>query len=331
MIIKDFQTFLNERFAEHKIPQIQIIMRDIGLSPKQEDFTKRMLAEIYEKYAHLVLVDDNGYNQDERIPDNRRHNKTKYDEPILNFMSVSHTELEKMKARVYNKVEDIQIAADKIKFYREFDQTDFVPNCAYKLDDIEKLELPIIAKPAIGESAQGIEKFDTYEDAKSSKMKFDVWQEAKEIDREFRAFVMNNKIIHLCERVTNTKNDKSVGKKDANEKIDLVYLDQDMSKFPHMDEMEKIKEELSKKVKLEFYNIDLMLDKDGTMWVPELNGNPGIGPGSFTVIYKHWIEWVYDQKLSEEIDKDLKDMAKAYREGMKKEHPDEYAGSLSPI
>jgi hypothetical protein len=98
-----------------------------------------------------------------------------------------------------------------------------------------------------------------------------------------------------------------------------------------MDEMEKIKEELSKKVKLEFYNIDLMLDKDGTMWVPELNGNPGIGPGSFTVIYKHWIEWVYDQELSEEIDKDLKDMAKAYREGMKKEHPDEYAGSLSPI
>ena len=331
-MIKDFQTFVNERFGEHKIPQLQIIMRDIGLSPKKEPFTKEMLARIYDKYAHLVLVDGaDGYNQDERIPSNRRYNKINHDQPILNFISTPHVELEKMRAKVFNKLEDIQLAADKIKFYKEFDQEDFVPNSVYALDDIESLELPIIAKPAIGESAQGIEKFDTYEDAKDSKMEFDVWQEAKAIDKEFRVFVMDGEMIHLCERVTNTKNNKSVGNKSADEKIDLVYLDQDMDKFPYMDEIKRIKDVLAKKVKLEFYNIDLMLDKDGKLWVPEINGNPGIGPSDFQVIYKNWMKMAYDQEPSEEISKELEEMARDYREGMKNEYPEEYKSSLSPL
>lgn len=328
-----YSEFLNERFIDHEIPQLQIIMRgSIGLTSKTEDFTKDLMNKIYDKYVHLVLVKkEDQYNDEPRIPRNRRYNKVRQDIPMLNFTSNPHTELEKMKAPIYNKIEDIQISADKVKFYEAFDQKDFVPNCVYLLDDIEKLKLPIIAKPADGYSAQGIEKFDSYEDAINSKLKFDLWQEAKDIDREFRAFVMDGKIIHIAERITNASHDMSVGKKDTDEKIDLVYFDQDMDKFPQLEEVERIKEELGKVVKLEFYNIDLMLDKDGKMWVPEINGAPGIGPSMFATIYEKWVDMAYGQKLSKESKEELQQIAEEHRDKMKQTYLKEYKNSLAPL
>jgi len=333
MKLLSYTEFLNERFIDHEVPQLQIIMRgNIGLTSKEEEFTKELMSKIYDKYVHLVLVKkEDQYNEEPKIPRNRRYNKVRYDIPMLNFTSNPHTELDKMEAPIYNKMEDIQISADKVKFYQKFDQCDFVPNCVYKLNKLEDLSLPIIAKPAEGYSAQGIEKFDSYEDARGSKMEFDVWQEAKKIDREFRAFIMNDKIIHIAERITNTENDKSVGKKDADEKIDLVYIDQDMEKFPHLKEIERIKKELGKEVKLEFYNIDLMLDEEGKMWVPEINGAPGIGPSMFPVIYEEWVKMAYDQDLSKETREELQEIATLHRDQMKQNYPKEYKSSLMPL
>jgi hypothetical protein len=328
-----YTQFLNERFVQHEIPQLQIIMRgNIGLTSKEEDFTKDLMSKIYDKYVHLVLVKgDKDYNEDPKIPRNRRYNRIDHNTPILNFTSNPHSELEGMKAKVFNRMDDIQLSASKLKFYKAFEGANFVPKCVYRLDDVEMLNTPIIAKPSEGFSAQGIEKFDTYEDAINSKMEFDVWQEAKEIDREFRAFIMNDKIIHIAERITNTKNDKSVGKKDADEKIDLIYIDQDMDKFPHLERVEEIKKELGKKVKLEFYNIDLMLDKQGEMWVPEINGAPGIGPSMFPVIYEEWVKMAFEQDLSKETREELGEMADEHRKMMKQTYPKEYKNSLSPL
>ena len=328
-----YSEFLNERFIQHEIPQLQIIMRgNIGLTSKEEDFTKELMHRIYDKYVHLVLVDgDKDFNKDPKIPRNRRYNKVDYDTPMMNFTSTPHAELEKMNAKIFNKMEDIQLSASKLKFYKEFNGLDCIPKTVYRIDDVEMLNTPIIAKPSEGFSAQGIEKFDTHEEAINSKMEFDVWQEGKDIDREFRAFVMDGKIIHIAERITNTKNDMSVGKKDADEKIDLVYIDQDMDKFPHLERVEQIKEDLDKKVKLEFYNIDLMLDKDGEMWVPEINGAPGIGPSMFPVIYEGWVKMAYDQELSKETKEELAEMAEEHRKMMKQTYPKEYKNSLSPL
>ena len=331
--VKLFEQYINERFIEDEIPQLQIIMRgNVGLTAKTEDFTKKMMNTLYDKYIHLVLVrEDDGYNDGPEINRNRRYNRVRHGSPLLNFTSRTHEDLDRMRARVYNKVEDLQLSADKVKFYKTFGSNNFIPKCVYNLEDIEELELPIIAKPKGGFSAQGIEKFDSYEDARKSDLEFDVWQEGKEIDREFRAFVMDGKIIHIAERITNTENDMSVGKKDSDEKIDLIYVDQDMDKFPHLEEVERIKEELGESVKLEFYNIDLMLDKDGKLWVPEINGAPGIGPSMFATIYEEWVKMAYGQDLREETKEELQSIAREHREKMKQTYPKEYKSSLAAL
>lgn len=333
MKLYTYEEFLNERLIDDEIPQLQILMRGtIGLTSKTEDFTRDMMNTIYEKYVHLVLVKYKGeFDRRKEAGRNRRYNQLRHDIPLLNFTSADHEGFSKMKAKIYNKVDDLQLSSDKIKFYKTYDGVDFVPKTVYSLDDIENLKLPIIAKPTSGHSAEGIEKFDSYEAARKSKLKFDVWQEAKDIDREFRAFVMDGKVIHIAERITNTSNDKSVGKKDPEEKIDLIYIDQVVEGFPHLDRINQIMKELNKECKLEFYNIDLILDKSGELWVPEINGAPGIGPAMFATIYKAWVDMAYDTKLSEDTIAELDEMAKEHRSLMKKTYPKEYDSSLKPV
>ena len=338
--VKLFEQFLNERFVEDQIPQLQITLRGtIGLTSKSEPKTKELMEILYEKYIHLVLIDgEDGYNENEKskdgdlIPHNRKHNRIKYNIPLLNFSSTDHNFNRDMKSKIFNRVEDLQISADKKLFYKAFaEKMDSVPNTVYDLKDIEKLELPIIAKPAEGFSAQGIEKFDSYEEARESDMEFDIWQEAKELDREIRAFIMDGKLIHIAERITNTSNDMSVGKKDADEKIDLIYIDQDIEKFEYTDQILKMIDELSSEINLEFYNIDLMLDKDGVMWVPEINGAPGIGPSMFYIIYKSFVEMAYGIDIPESCDKELQQIANEHRKFMSEEYPEEFKSSLSPM
>ena len=331
--IKLYEEFLNERYMEDQIPQLQITLRGtIGLTSKTEDFTKEMMATLYDKYIHMVLIEgDDKYNREARIPNNRRFNKIKYDIPLLNFTSTKHNFISDMRAKVYNKVEDLQLSADKKLFYQTFPDTTFIPKTVYSLDDIEQLELPIIAKPSKGFSAQGIEKFDNYEDARKSKSKFDVWQDGKDIDREFRAFIMDGKVIHIAERITNADNDMSVGKKGIDEKIDLVYFDQNLETFKHLDRINEIMEELNKSVKLEFYNIDLILDKSGALWVPEINGAPGIGPSMFLSIYKSFQKMALNIDIPKECEEELQEIADKHRKLMAEEYPEEYKSSLDPI
>jgi|688.fasta_scaffold285483_2 glutathione synthase/RimK-type ligase-like ATP-grasp enzyme len=331
--IKLFEEYLNERYVEDQIPQLQITLRGtIGLTSKTEDFTKKLMETLYDKYIHMVLiVGTDQYNREERIPNNRRFNKIKYDVPLLNFTSSNHNFVSDMRAKVYNKVEDLQLSADKKLFYLTFPDTNFIPKTVYSLDDIETLDLPIIAKPSTGYSAQGIEKFDTYDDAKESKSKFDVWQEGKDIDREFRAFIMDGKVIHIAERITNSNNDMSVGKKGIDEKIDLVYFDQNLETFKYIDRINEIMKELNKSVKLEFYNIDLILDKSGDLWVPEINGAPGIGPSMVLSIYKSFQKMALNIDIPVECETELQEIADKHRKLMAKEYPKEYKSSLDPI
>jgi hypothetical protein len=338
--LKLFEQFITERFTEDEIPQLQILLRGtIGLTSKNEPVTKQMMETLYEKYIHLVLIEgEDGYNNNEfskdgaKIPNNRKHNKIRYNIPLLNFNSSKHSFLDKMNSKIYNKREDLQISADKKLFYEAFAESmDSVPNTVYNLKDIEKLELPIIAKPAEGFSAQGIEKFDSYEDAKKSKMEFDIWQEAKDLDREFRAFIMDGELIHIAERITNSANDMSVGKKDADDKIDLIYIDQDMEKFEYIDQIKKMIKELRSDVNLDFYNIDLMLDRAGTLWVPEINGAPGIGPSMFYIIYKTFVKMAYDIDISKDCEDELMQIADDHRKFMANEYPKEFKKSLTPI
>lgn len=336
-MLKTLKQFIVENYKNSDLPQIQLIMGGtFGLTGKDEPFTKKAMATIYDKYCHLVPIqakEDNPdlYNRADEIPDDRRISLN-YDEPILGFCGNSPTKLLKKEGiKLFNKPKDCEISASKLKFHKEFDGASFIPKTVFNLDDIEKLELPIIAKPSEGFSAAGIEKFDSYEDARKSKLKFDIWCECKEIEREFRAFIMNGKIIHIVERITNRENDMSVGKKKPNEKIDLVYIDQSMDGFPYLDKFNKMFNELCKKVKLDCWCIDIMVDKDKDIWVPEINSAPGISPSAFYPIYKNYLKLAYNKDIDDKSNLELSKMAEQHRKDMKNEYPKEYNYSLHPM
>lgn len=327
------------KFKDYKLKnsdhKIQILMRGtIGLTSKSDDEVKQLMHILYKDWVHLVLIKgENEYNRSERIPDDRRNNKIDYTLPILNMTSRTHEFLENPKAKIYNKVEDYQISADKVVFSKEFEGSKYLPKTVFFKKDIKSLKLPIIAKPKDGFSAQGISLFKTHKEAEESNDKFDLWSEAKDIKTEFRLFVLNGKIIHLAERIKNTKNDKSVGVKDKDEKIDLVYIDQNLDSFPQdlMKKLNDIHQEVKKKVKLDFYDIDLILDTDDNFWIPEINGAPGIGPSMFLPIYQEWINMLHTRKIKPESEKILTDLQSKHRNFMKKKYSNENEKSMNPI
>ncbi len=331
-MLYNFQQFINEQENAQKVKfPIQILLRGvIGLTGKSEDFTKRLMKILYDKYLSVVFIKgSSSYNKDPRIPVSRQ-NKIDYSIPILNFTSKDHKFLGNKQSKVYNKLKDISLSSSKILFQKEFAKSKYVPKTVFSIDDIEELDLPIIAKPESGRSAMGIELFKTYEEARNSKLKFDIWSEAKDIDREFRLFVIDGKSIHLSERITNSVNDKSVGKKKAEDKIDLIYIDQNM-KGDLMNNIEELKDSMDPKINLEFYNIDIILDKSGNLWVPEINAAPGIGPSMFYSIYKNYCKFAHNIDINEDCERELKSIRDEHIDLMKKEYKKEYKGSHNPI
>ena len=81
----------------------------------------------------------------------------------------------------------------------------------------------------------------------------------------------------------------------------------------------------------EFYNIDLILDKSGALWVPEINGAPGIGPSMFLSIYKSFQKMALGIDISKECEEELQEIVNKHRSMMASEYPEEYKSSLDPI
>lgn len=316
--------------------KLQILMRGtIGLTSKSDEKVKELMSILYEDWIHLVLIKGyQDYNRNEKIPDNRRYNEIDYSLPILNMTSRPHVFLEHPRAQIYNKIEDYPVSSDKVTFSKIFEDSKYLPKTAFTLKNAKNLQFPIIAKPAKGFSAQGIEIFKTIKDLeKADTSKFDLYSEAKDIKTEFRLFVMNGRIIHLAERIKNSKNDKSVGVKKSDEKIDLVYIDQDLDTFPPklLRKLLLIDTEVRQKVNLDFYDIDLILDTDDNFWIPEINGAPGIGPSMFLPIYREWINMVYHRPLKDYSENILKSIADQHQKFIKETYPTEYNSSINPV
>lgn len=337
--VKLFEQYIRDIYNLHESAHksknefpMQILMRgNIGLTGKAEDFTVNMMKELYENYIRLVLIKGyDEYNHNSNTPNNRRV-KIDYKYPILNMSGEIHEFITDSRANIFNQLEDYQISG-KVVFHNAFKDADFVPKAVFFLNKIEQLKLPIIAKPSDGFSAKGIETFDTYEKARKSKLQFDLWSEAKDIVREFRAFILDGQIIHIAERIHSKTDNKAVGKKDPDEKINLIYIDQEIETFPYLQEIERINQELLKRLRLDFWNIDLMLDRNGKLWVPEINGAPGIGPSMFYSIYKNWVPFAYNgRQIYPEDHARLSEMAHTHRKEIKRCYPKEYKSSLNPI
>lgn len=325
---KEFRWKFDNSWNQYKI---QILSRSTGLSNKKDFFILRLMNFLYENYIHLIVITGNkSYNKNPKIPSYIQNNYLLEEIPVLNFSSNHHILLDKAK-KVFNKVEDFLISTSKSKFHKEFSEYPFICKTVYRIEDIEELQLPIIAKPDNSSSSKGIEVFNTYEDARKSTNIFSLWSEKKEIQKEFRAFVMADEIIHIYERVKNVKNNKNIETKSLNESIDFVYIDQILEDFPYKKELLELKSIFSEKVYLDFYSIDIMIDKDNRIWVPEINAAPGILPSLAYPLYKKWLKIAFDISISPKAEHDLKLISKIYRDMIKTYYYIEYNNSINPI
>ena len=334
-MIKTYSQFINERYETSDKPQIQIIKSsNPGLNGKPDMFNKKAMNILFDKYVHLVCFQGKEYDPEKYRTDGfekNRKGKLKTNEPMLCFGNIVNSRLKDPSLKIFNKPEHCKISVSKVDFTKKFSKEPFIPKTVYSLDDIKELALPIIAKPDDGMRGEGIEKFDTYDDVINSKLKFSLWQECKDIKREFRFFVMNNKIIHIVERIQNQKNDTSVGNKKPDEKLEHILITQKLDNFPYINSFKNILDRLSPKLSLDFYCIDIMVDVDDIIWCPEINTGPGVSPDVFYPIYKEWMQLAYNKEIDKESDDELSKIANDHIINMKNKYTKEYKHSLNPV
>ena len=129
------------------------------------------------------------------------------DVPVINFTENSDR-VKKLisqkifpKKNLYNLPEESEIVSDKVSFHKKFQKEKFVPATVFNIEDAKKLKFPVIAKPAQGKSAEGIQKFQSPEDLEKTKVKFDLFSEAIDIADEYRCFCFKKDILDLNKRV----------------------------------------------------------------------------------------------------------------------------------
>ena len=200
---------------------------------------------------------------------------------------------------MYNLPEPMKVSGNKSKFYKMFNDCDFICKAVYKKEDAKDLQFPIIAKPDDGHSGVGIEIFDNYEDLEKSKGDFANYSEAKDLDQEFRVLLMNETPILVHERIS--IGDNEIRDKKSNEQTQFTYVDQDISKLDFMDRVSKICKTIREKLKLGLWSIDLMIDKSGNCWVAEINAASGMAADKMARVYVMVYEDFYGEKLPQEF------------------------------
>jgi hypothetical protein len=277
-MIKDFQTFLNERNGGlHKVIMC--------VSTELTDF----------KY---VTHDSTYANQYMELF--TKGNKPKVaDLPVINFCNI-HTErlldAGTSKELIYNPKEEKMKIASKVKWHATHKDSNNVPKTVSDAKDLDQLEFPIIAKPDNRYSGQGIIKIDTFKEAKDMDLSdFEVFSEKIDIDEEHRIMMWRGEPVMWVQRVHGNKETKEMTKK-KEDKLLFKYVLKDLKKMP--EDWNPVFEEMAEAHKdLDIYSIDLMVDTDGKPWVVEMSSEFAPLYGVMAQFYKKVYQDYYDKKL----------------------------------
>ena len=298
-MLKTFEQFIVEKSNKDYLKKVNFILagkRIEGLTGKNN---KRIYGEINdicldELFNSFYAQGDYGkdLNVDPKLPLIYYGGNSK---EALNFLEKYGISEDVM----YNLPEPMKISGNKSDFYKMFKDCDFIPKAVYKREDAKDLQFPVIAKPDDGHSGVGIEIFDNYEDLEKSKGEFENYSEAKDLDREFRVLLMNEKTVLVHERVSMGKNE--IKDKDSAEQTEFTYVDQDVSKLDFMDRVAEICKTVREKLKLGLWSIDLMVDKGGDCWVAEINAASGMAADKMARVYVMVYEDFYSEQLQQEF------------------------------
>ena len=278
-MIKDFQTFLNEkRGGLHKVVMcVSTELTDFKYVTDKSTHTRN--------FMQLFTKGDQPF---------------KSDMPVINFCNI-HTQrlldAGTPKDLIYNPKEKKMEIASKVKWHETHKDSKHVPKTVSEPEDLDQLKFPIIAKPDNRYSGMGIVKFDTLEAAKKADLEdFEVFSEKIDIDEEHRIMMWRGEPVMWVQRVHGNKETKEMTKK-KEDKLFFKYVLKNLDKLP--EEWNEVFQEMNEAHEnLDLYSIDLMVDTDGKPWVVEMSSEFAPLYGVMAPFYKKVYQDYYGKKLN---------------------------------
>lgn len=284
MIIKDYQTFLNEKANSglHKV--ICAVSSDLS------------------DFIYVTGDAHTAYTRQFMTLFTRGVDPYKATLPVVNYCNIHGQRLLKAgtpKELIYNKEEAKNRIASKVNWHKIHKDSDHVPKTVTSADEIDQLKFPIIAKPENRYSGQGIVKFDTLEDAKKADLSdFTIFSEKIDIVEEHRIPTWRGEPLMWFHRIPANEETKKM-EKEKDDKLRFNYLLKKVEDIPQ--EWKDVIAEFAEKHKdLDIYSVDLAIDSDGKPWVIEMSSEFAPIYGVMALIYKKVYQDYYGKPLSPE-------------------------------
>lgn len=209
------------------------------------------------------------------------------------------------RKNLYNQQKFLPLSGNKVMFAEAFGKFDWLPNTIFSKEEAEKgaVGFPVIAKIKDGHSGLGIEKFDTAAELKNTNDKFDLFCQFVDFKREYRVMFCQDKIILINERVPMIDNESSIRTKKAKDKINFIYVYQDLNKIKKefIQEMYRICGDIKTVLDLNLWSIDVVVDQQGKVWVMETSSATGLGSVKMCEVYKAVYEDFYKKLLPDKF------------------------------
>jgi hypothetical protein len=236
-------------------------------------------------------------------------------------------------ALIYNLPED-SYKIRKVNLYAKLNQLGsmYASKTVFDISLVNTLVFPVIAKAEASWQSKGVKKFDTIEELMTCEDKFDLYQEAFKIDKEYRAMVFKGKgnvapkILSVLMRTP--ANDKAESLRVSESEEHDALAKNESSKFkweaidifngcdncPNLTEVGNIiKDVFMVSPNMNVFAIDFAVDRDGRHWLIEANAQPGQNGITSHLMYLNMVEDFYGYKISgSDIDKMRTSMYKAY-------------------
>lgn len=279
MLIKDFQGFLNESISGlHKaICAISSDLSDFDYVTGKSGQTRQ--------FMKLFTRGDRSYRADI---------------PVVNYCNIHTRRLIKAgtpEELIYNPEQAKMRIASKVDWHGIHTGSPHIPKTVTDAEEIDNLRFPIIAKPENRYSGQGIVKFGTLEETREADLsQFAVFSEQIDIAEEHRIPVWRGQPLMWMQRVPADRKTREMDKK-ADEKLRFNYVLKDLEDMP-MEWNAIISEVAEKHRDLDFYSVDLAIDKVGKPWVIEMSSEFAPLFGITALIYDRVYRDHYGRPLS---------------------------------
>jgi glutathione synthase/RimK-type ligase-like ATP-grasp enzyme len=290
-------------------------------SPKLKELINKAMSSFF----NLIHLDDDNI-------------KIQKDKPLLVYFGSNEKGIQILKKlRIpsdicYNKTEEVKKSSNKKDFHELLGDKEYLPKTVTDRSKIKSLKFPIIAKPSKGHSGLGIFKFDTIDECTKeleNNKELDVFSECiKDIDTEYRFVFVKDKLFLVHERVAIQENNKTIHTKEPDEKLSFLYVEQDLEKQDY--KIQDLVSDLRKSIQLDFYALDLILDKNGKYWLLETNSGIGMGANTLSRAYSALYTDFYKKEPSTLKKELIEEICSEYYKEIKNLYPNEIKKSKNP-